>query len=346
MNKKFFVIIIIFCVGLISPLSGFAAQKISVKKFSRIFYFRDSSLARESLFNYPSYIDVLAPQAYAVDENAVISGSLDEKIIEFAKKKKIKIMPLLTNGKFTQKSYTAVLDNSQLEDSIIAGLIVIAQKNGFWGWQIDFEQMNVSYREKFSSFIKKMHDEFKIYNLILSVAVIAQVSENPDDYNKDLWQKLIGVYDYKTLAENSDFISVMSYDDPESKGPVAEMSWLKRVLEHSLKNISAEKISLGIPLYYWKWNNGGKRVETGGRKGISNAQKKYKISYYYSTKYEAPYMRYKVKGKQYTLWYENAKSIKKKVDIIKKYKLNGFSAWALGLELASIYPSVRSNVLK
>jgi spore germination protein len=187
-----------------------------------------------------------------------------------------------------------------------------------------------------------MHEEFKKNNLILSIAVIAQVSEKPEDYENNLWQNLIGVYDYKTLAENSDFVSVMAYDDPESRGPVAEMSWLKRALEHSLKLIPASKLSLGIALYYWKWDDKtGKLVETGGRKGINNVLKKYKYVYHYSAKHEVPYLTYKVKGRPYTLWYENAKSVKKKFDLIKKYKLHGFSAWALGLELTNIYPQIR-----
>jgi spore germination protein YaaH len=64
-------------------------------------------------------------------------------------------------------------------------------------------------------------------NLKLSVAVIAQVSENPDDYPNNLWQRIIGVYDYSRLSFSSDFISIMSYDDPNSIGPVAGYAWLR-----------------------------------------------------------------------------------------------------------------------
>ena len=35
----------------------------------------------------------------------------------------------------------------------------------------------------------------------------------------------------------------MSYDDPESTGPVVEYSWLKRVLKYSLEFIPNEKLS-------------------------------------------------------------------------------------------------------
>ena len=73
------------------------------------------------------------------------------------------------------------------------------------------------------------------------MAVIAQISENPADYPKDLWRRIIGVSDYKRLAENSDFISLMSYDDPNSLGPVAGKIWLEKIISHSLTLIPKEK---------------------------------------------------------------------------------------------------------
>ena len=136
----------------------------------------------------------------------------------------------------------------------------------------------------------------------------------------------------------------MSYDDPESEGPVVEYSWLKRVLDYSLKLIPHEKLSLGIPLYYWHWNDTtGARIGAGGRQGIYNAFKKYKVSTFYSADMEAAYLTYRHKAKNYTIWYENAQSVAKKIELIKQYNLHGFSAWALGLELPSIFNVIRNN---
>lgn len=311
--------------------------------YTRIFYYREGRLARESLFAYPSSIDVLAPQSYSLDGAGKLTGSVKPDVLAFVKKNKIKMMPLITNGNFN-KSFKKLLDDTAKQDAAINALVVEAAKNGYWGWQIDFEQMDASWRDKFSAFVEKAAGVFKKNGLILSVAVIAQISGNPDDYPNDLWRKTIGVYDYASLAENSDFISLMSYDDPESTGPVARYLWLKRVLDYSLKYIPNEKISLGIPLYYWQWNNAtGARVGIGGRQGIYNVFSKYKVSVNYNTNMEAAYLTYWNKAKQYTIWYENAKSVTKKIKLIKQYRLHGFSAWALGLELPSIFNVVKNN---
>lgn len=189
--------------------------------------------------------------------------------------------------------------------------------------------------------MKRVGKAFKKNDLILSVAVVSKISDKPSDYKNTLWQDLIGVFDYSALAKSVDFISVMSYDDPDSKGPVARYAWLKQVLKYSLKKVPAEKLSLGIPFYYWQWNDQtGKLVDIGGRNGINEIFQTLKVKTNYSTEHQAPYLTFWDQGKPYTLWYENDRSVEKKINLIKKYGLHGFSAWALGLELPIIYTAV------
>jgi len=339
MNKRpalFFLIVILLAVA--TSVQVQAATKVKSYKYTRIFYYQGGSLARQSLFAHPSSIDVLAPQSYVFDNTGKLSGKIDSTVLAFSKKHHIKVMPLVTNGKFSQEISQAILDNPTIQDSAIAALVTEAKKNGYWGWQIDFEQMDASYRDQYSAFIAKAIETMKENNLVLSVAVVAKISDNPDDYQNNLWQKLIGVYDYSALAASANFISLMSYDDPNSKGPIVEYAWLKQVIAYSIKMIPNNKLSLGIPLYYWQWNDvTGKLVGIGGRQGISNVLRRHKVTAHYSTMQQEPYLTYWSKAKQYTIWYENAQSIKKKISLIKEYKLHGFSAWALGLELPSIY---------
>jgi len=196
--------------------------------YEKLFYFREGPLARKSFFSHASSIDIFAPQSYMVNKNGHLLGSVKLDLLAFAKKNKIKVMPLLTNGSFNATTSRDFLDSIARQEILINNLILEAKDFGYIGWQIDFEQMDLSYREKFSKFIEMTYAMFQKNNLKLSVAVIAQVSENPADYPKNLWQRIIGVYDYKRLAENSDFISLMSYDDPNSSGPVVGYEWLKK----------------------------------------------------------------------------------------------------------------------
>lgn len=307
-------------------------------KYERLFYFREGPLARKSFFANPKSIDIFAPQNYMVDSNNFLVGSVKPDLLKFAKKNKIKVMPLLTNGAFHATTSRNFLDDKIKQEILINNLVLEAKNFGYIGWQIDFEQMELDYRDRFSEFVERAYKVLKENNLKLSVAVIAQVSENPSDYPKNLWQRIIGVYDYARLGKSTDFISIMSYDDPNSSGPVAGYAWLQEVIDFSLTKVPKEKLSLGLAFYYWQWRNvDGKRVGIGGNEGISNVIKKYKVEYYYDTVEQAPYFNYWKGGKSYTIWYENAKSIKQKIALVKEHGLGGISAWALGLELPSVY---------
>ncbi len=325
------------------------ADQISKKttaSYTRIFYYQEGKNAKVSFKANLNSIDIVAPQTYSFKASGNLIGSVNFEILKLAKENSIKVMPLVTNGSFGQESLKTILNNPAKQDIAIALLVGEAKKYNYYGWQLDFEQMDLSYRDKFSSFVKKFGDAMKKEGLASSVAVIAQVSENPNDYPKNLWQRIIGVYDYKSLANSTDFISLMSYDDPESKGPVARYSWMQEVVAHSLTLIPAEKLSLGIPFYYWKWADAtGKLISIGGYSGIKTTLKAYKVTKGYSEVEQAPFIKYTKAKKKYTIWYEDGRSIAKKIDLIAINNLHGFSAWALGLESPEVQKMIASKGL-
>ncbi len=336
-------ILAIFSILLTFPANASAATasapaSAAKPSYTRLFYYQNGAKANQSFLMHASLVDIFAPQTYKLDDTGALSGMINPDILKFAIERKIKVMPLVTNGNFSERTAKALLDDAVKQDTAIIALVTEAKKNGYSGWQIDFEQMDASYKDKFSAFVAKTYVAFKQNNLTLSVAVIAKISDTASDYPNNLWQPLIGVYDYSALAANSDFISIMSYDDPFSEGPVAEYSWLQKVIAYSLLHIPKEKISLGIPFYYWKWDSAtGERLSVGGGDSLKKIKKEFKTTAHYSTAQQMPYLTYKDHKQSIILWYENQKSISQKVALIKKNKLLGFSAWALGLEVEEVF---------
>jgi spore germination protein YaaH len=312
------------------------------KDFDRIFYFRNSQSARESLYTNKDSVDILAPQSYWFDDSGVLTGGVPVEVLEFTKKNSIDVMPLVTNGEFGQKSLKSILMNRKIQDKAIKSMIDEALDKNFIGWQIDFEQMNVEYKDRFNAFVERARDRMHAKNLILSVAVVTKISDNPLDYKKTLWKDLIGVYDYKFLGEVCDFISIMSYDAPDSKGAIAPYPWLVQAIEYALAYVPPQKISLGIGLYYWKWSDARGRIEgIGGFEGLKTALSEYNPKLGYSETDRAPYLKYIRNKKAYTIWYENDQSVKEKIELIKRYNLAGFSAWAIGLEVPSVHLAIQ-----
>lgn len=314
------------------------------KEYVRLFYCQNGKKARDSFAKNYRSIDVLAPQAYSVTATGTLIGGIDKQMLATARRHNVKLMPLVVNKNFSSEVSASFLGNLDYQKAAIKAMVDEAVKENYWGWQVDFEQINISYRDQFTNFVKMLDDELEKVDKVSSVAVIAQTSTNPGDYKSDYWNKFIGVYDYKGLASSTDFISLMSYDDPGSTGPVTRYSWLLQVLDYATKNIPAEKISVGVPLYYWRWNETtGKRVATGGYSQLLSQMQRHYIKYGYSNAEHTAYASYTSNKMKYKIWYENGASIQKKIDLIKKYGLHGFSAWALGLEVPSIYNALFKN---
>lgn len=337
MKHKFLKEIILLCiVALINILP------IRVNAYTKIFYYTDTISGRESLYKNWKLVDIFAPQAYTFDENGVLHGFLNPEVVTFTQTHKIKVLPLVTNGNFSHTSLFPLLNDKSIQDKAIAQLVAEAQIQKYIGWQIDFEQIPVEYKDKFSDFIKNFANEMHKNNLVASVAVVSKISDNPDDYKNQLWADLIGSYDYKSLGESCDFVSIMSYDDPDSNGPIARNAWLKKVVVYSKKMIPKEKISLGIALYYWQWNTTtGKLVGIGGYEKMKVLIKNNKTSFGYSKTEKEEFMKFRYKKNNYIVWYENELAVREKIAFIKKEGLHGFSAWKIGLEAPSIYKALK-----
>lgn len=332
--------IVCACIGFCVPHTLDAANFLDGNQRVRLFYYRHSDRAYDSFKKNYKSIDVIAPQVHTIDASGNLIGEVPKKVLKLAKKHDIKVVPLVTNGAFDRTSAHAFLDNPVAQDKAIAAMVKEAKKLKYAGWQIDFEQMSDTYKDRFSAFIERAGAAFDKEDLSLSVAVIAKVSENPEDYPNDLWKKLIGVYDFEKLAGASDFISLMSYDEPFKTGPVSPKPWLDRVVAHALTKIPAEKLSIGIPLYYWEREDATNRImEIGGSNGVKIARKAHGSKEGFDAEMGTAFIKYVVEGTQRTLWYENPKSISTKLSLIDKYDAHGFSAWALGLELPETHRS-------
>ncbi len=316
-----------------APLASLAA---STSDFTRVFYYRDSPKALASLKKNYRSIDVLAPQSYSIDGAGNLTGEAPKAALRFAKGKKIDVAPLVTNGAFSEDVSAAFLADAAARALAVESMVAEAKKKRYVGWQIDFEQIDASNRDAFTAFIREAADAFHAEGLSVSVAVVSKVSDNPEDYPNDLWQNLIGVFDYEALGEAADFISVMSYDEPYKTGPVAPYPWLERVLAYTLEKIPAEKVSLGVPTYYWEREVGGRNriMEIGGAAGVAIAKKERGAKTGYDEEMKTAFVRYSAApGDPRVVWHENRRSIQDKLNLAAENALHGISVWALGLEL-------------
>jgi len=169
--------------------------------FTRLFYANHGSTSAQSFAAHADKVDIIAPQSYSFDINGTVSGAVPEALLKTAREKGIKIMPLITNGAFNNRIATRIMRNQQVQNYLIFQLIVIAKREGFMGWQLDMENMNMSHRERYALFVEKAARALHAQGLQLSVAVVSQVSANPADHPPHSWEEWAGVYDYARLGK-------------------------------------------------------------------------------------------------------------------------------------------------
>lgn len=324
MLKRAIIFLIIFSIFL--PNTALAGENL--------FYFFKNVYGLSDYEKNYKQIDVVAPQIYEVGYDLKVSKPIEKKLIREAKKKGSKVVPLLVQDDFSKVLMSTILITPKAQDDIISFMIKEAEKNDYAGWQFDFENINHLDRELYVDFVKKTYEKMKENNLEFSVAVSVRDRDyNPNDKNQD-WSS---AYNYKELAKYVDFISLMTYDDPNSVGPVASVPYVQKVLDYILTQAPAEKLSLGIPFYCWKWQN-GERV---GSTTYNLASKEYRKGKNKTKTFDktlgAEVFKFSKNGIENIIWCDNNKSFEMKQNIIDKYGLRGMSVWALGQGDKSIW---------
>lgn len=315
-------------------LGLFVIPNISDARFrgEGLFYYFPNEKGLQSIKQNYRDIDILAPQIYEVGVRKELIKLPDGGVLEFADDKNIDVMPLVINAAFNKSLMTQILEDESAQEEIIDDLVRDARKYGYIGYQFDFENIDHFDRELYVDFVERAAKEFKRKRLAFSVAVIPSTVP----YDRDgAYQDWSSGYDIEAIAKHADFISLMSYDDPRSVGPVSSVKYLDKVLNETLEKVEPEKISLGIPFYCWQYELGNPKKIADVTYAVSaNILDKYKDTLAistYSKEHEAEIFLF-LKDTLNIIWCDNEQSFEAKLGIINDNKLHGFSAWALGQE--------------
>ena len=329
-------VVLLFCVFLCTPFLSHASTQPSLE---RLLYYTDTDSGYASLEQHASQIDILSPQAFTFDATGTLSGGVSDRAMHVvAAHSNIKLMPLVENAHFSTDVIHTILTNDALQNILIGSLVTVGKQDNYWGWQIDIEHMDANDRELFTSFIQKTCTALHAVDLQCSVAVVAKVSDNPVDYIPDSWDEWAGAFDYPSLAQSADFLSVMLYDQADSIGPVSTLSWYNKVLAYATSVVPKDKLSIGIPFYAWEWTPGGTHKVASRTYQYVLDQIKLKTvrSTLFSDTLGTSIMSYTVRvngtKQKRVLWYENVRSFALKYQILQDAGVRGFSGWAIGQE--------------
>lgn len=325
---------------------------LSAQQRERLFYYVDQEASYNSLVRNIDRIDVLAPSAYFVDEDGVVYGGVDSRVLTLARSHDVRVMPLIVNRGFDQQELHELLVNDDARRRIVNALVAECHAHGYDGIQVDFENLSIHDRDAFTRFYRELAAALHAAGFRISVAVVHRPGElaGANAYQEWLMDSWRGGYDLAALAEAGDFISVMTYSQHTRRtppGPQASLPWMESVIEYFLRFMPSEKLSLGIATGSQHWYTSyDERITPELARSyssqLSHAWAKGMIErnnapVIWSDEHQVSYSFFPVGGTFEWIFLEDARSFRARLELVEEHGLRGFSVWVLGPEDPAIW---------
>ncbi|MHA7967426.1 LysM peptidoglycan-binding domain-containing protein [Paenibacillus sp. CAU 1782] len=304
---------------------------IEVNAYTEKFEEQGAALVRE----IGEHLTYLSPFSYRVQRNGQLHPLNDSAVIEASYSKRAAPMMVITNfesGTFSPEIAHSVLADSTAQNTLLEAIQSTMRQKGYMSLNVDFEYVPPADRELYNAFLQRLVDTLHPNGWLVSSALAPKISA---DQTGTLYQ----AHDYEAHGRILDFVVLMTYEWGWSGGPpraVAPINEVVKVLNYALTVIPPSKIMMGMPLYGYDWTlpyvQGGRWAPTvSPREAVVRAARNNTSIQYDETSQSPFYRYYDDEGQEHVVWYEDARSVQAKYDIVKAYKLRGVSYWVLGV---------------
>ncbi len=281
------------------------------------------------------YLTYLAPFSYEARRDGSLDPIPTEGIPEVAASAGAKLMMVVTNlenGQFSGELGKAILQSSAVQDVLLENIVEEARRIGSVSdIHFDFEFLPGDQRQAYNNFLRKAADYLHREGFLISTALAPKTSRE----QAGQWYE---AHDYRAHGEIVDFSVLMTYEWGYSGGPpmpVSPIQEVEKVLNYALSEMPANKIMMGQNLYGYDWTlpfvEGGKYARAVSPQRAIEIARENNVAIQYDYTAQAPHFNYVDKeGAAHKVWFEDARSIQAKFNLMKRLNLRGISYWKLG----------------
>ncbi len=273
-----------------------------------------------------------------------------ETLVSIAHKNNIKILPVVHNllykpgGTTLAKSLIKQLvSTDENRKSFAQSILKLIQRYNFDGVNIDIEDVNIEDKQNLSLLYEEIANTIKPYGYFFSASVPARIGDEPFNPFSD-------PFDYDSIGSSVDQFVVMLYNEfgwPGSPpGPPVTIGWMERVLKYTMTKMPKEKIVAAVSVFGFDFNlTTGKNSYASFDRAMELANK-YNKEIIFDEKTKTPMFSYEdEEGNKHEVWFENAQSIKAKIDLAWQLGISGVALWRLGLEDPDIWTMLSNDVV-
>ena len=293
-------------------------------------------------------VNVVAPTFFSLSDSkkgAIVAnvGQAGQNYINWAHSNGYRVWPWVANeatNKADKDLTSEILNDYKLREKLISSIVSAVEMYNLEG-NLDFENMYESDKDAYSRLVIELAPRLKELGKVLSVDVTAP-DGSPD------WSLC---FNRNVIGDVADYVIFMAYDQHNQSsteaGTVAGCDWVEANINKFLgqEGVKPEKIILAMPFYTRVWN-----VTDGGLSSSAVDMKSQstlipgdaKITWDDSLKQNLA--EYEKNGRTYKVWMEDAKSLKCKLDLVKKYSLAGGAFWRKDQETSDVWKVINENL--
>ena len=181
------------------------------------------------------YLTYVTPFSHHVTADGGLTSLNDDTILQVARDNKVAALMSVTNisgDNFDTQLIDNILNNDQLQSTLISNILNLIKSKGYYGVVVDFERISPENREKYNNFLRKLVDA-----LHPNYIVVTALAPKTYDVTTGSWH---GAHDYKAHGEIVDFVIIMTYEWGWSGGPpmaVAPLNEVRNVINYAVSVI-------------------------------------------------------------------------------------------------------------
>lgn len=308
--------------------------------------FIQPSLLRDTL----PFLTYLTPFTYGFTPQGELVPLDDQAMIDLALEYGVTpwmhLSTLTPEGVFDSALGLALLRDEAAQQRLTQAIIDNMRVKNYQGLDVDFEFIGAEGAALYAQFVTRLRERLSPLGYEVVVALAPKTSA---DQPGNLYEG----HDYAALGAAADGVLLMTYEWGYTYGPplaVAPIPSVRQVLDYAVTEIPREKIFMGIPAYGYDWplpyERGVTRAES-----VSNVQAVTRAAQYsaeirYDTVTEAPFFNYTDEnGIAHEVWFEDARSIAAKFDLIREYEFRGAGYWNLNRPFSQNWSLLNSEFL-
>ena len=278
------------------------------------------------------YATFLAPFTYGIAAEGGLVPLDDAALLalarEYASAPLLHLSTLTETGGFSALRAEQVLLDPEKAEQLIEQTAATMVKKGYAGVDVDFEFLGAPLAEAYADFVGALRQTVgKLGGLVIAALAPKTSAAQPG--------VLYEGHDYARIAQNTDFVLVMSYEWGYTYGPpmaVAPRSAVRRVLDYAVSEMPPEKIFMGFPNYAYDWmlpyQAGSTRAELIGNEFAVQLAVQTGAEISYDETAQTPYFHYTgADGAVHEVWFEDARSCMAKYRLLEEYGLHGLGVW-------------------